>query len=87
MPLLTLAELRAIVGEAGAHLSDEELLRRDAIFEPLVDALVGHYRDQRDPVGAVQRQERARRQLEQLQAPRHRRYLRARERARAKRTA
>lgn len=81
MPLMSLAELRAIVGDTGADLSDEQLLRLDAVTEVIADALVQSFRDRQQPHAAAVRQEQARLQLQRDLAPRRRRYQRERARA------
>lgn len=83
MPLLPLEELRALVGEAGAHLTDEELLRMDVDAEWLSEFSCESYRDQRDPVAAARRRELDRLQLAREKAPRRRQYERTRARGMA----
>lgn len=81
MALMTVAELRALVGQAGADLSDEQLLRMDAFGEIVADVLVQSFRDRQNPQAAAQRREQARLQLQRELAPRRRRYQRERARA------
>ncbi len=82
--MTTLEELRAIVGETGADLTDEQLVR----LHQLAELIVRGYRDRLDPAGAARRRERDRLQLAREKAPRRRRYQREKAQAlRAKRSA
>lgn len=86
MPTMTLAELRAIVGLAGADLSDEQLLRLDIAADNFARSIVGVHLDRLDPAAAAVRRAQERAQLERDLAPRRRRYARevaARQRKRA----
>lgn len=84
---MTVPELRALVGDAGALLTDEELLRRDVATDRVLEVLVGAYRDRLDPAGAARRQQQLRMQMEREKAPRRRRYERERARAQARAAA
>lgn len=83
MALLTLEELRAIVGEKGAHLSDEQLLRMGVVGQVFAESIVGQCRDRANPAAAAARRERERLQYERSQAPRRRRYAREKARRRS----
>lgn len=84
---MTVAELRAIVGDAGADLTDEQLLRLDVATDTFARILVGAQRDRLDPAGAAVRRQQERMQLERDLAPRRREYARAKARAQARRSA
>lgn len=87
MPLLTIDELRAIVGETGADLSDEQLLHMDAVADVFAQSIVGQMRDRANPAAAAARRQQERLQLERDLAPRRRKYEREKARARARRSA
>jgi hypothetical protein len=80
----TIAELRAFVGDAGADLDDEQLQRLDVVTDRLAEIVVGAQRDRMDPAAAVVRREEARRRIEQLTAPRRRKYAREKSRKAAR---
>lgn len=83
----TLAELRAIVGDSGPDLSDEQLQRLDVATDVFAACIVGQEMDRRDPAAAAARREQERMQLERDLAPRRRKYAREKARARMRRSA
>lgn len=84
---MRLDELRALVGEAGADLSDEQLLRLDVATDVFARSIVGQSVDRANPAAAAARRQQERLQLERDLAPRRRRYERQKARAAARRSA
>lgn len=78
----TVEELRAIVGEDGRDVSDEQLLAWDAQAIVLVDLVWGLHRDRHDPVGAADRRRVAEAPVLAMRARRRVKYERERARRR-----